>query len=152
MYWFNGHLLILVWTWWMNWVGQFYLLEVLIFLFAFVYFVHIRFKGVLHYRSWHNGLGYRVPIGPKVSFKVQRNFILVRLKVNLQARIQRGGGWGGTRARDPRPRPRPRPPPASPQVISNSLFFFSFLFFFFRNFLIIPPIEGPKIKKSCETD
>ena len=31
-----------------------------------------------------NGLFYRVPIGPKVSFKVQRNFILVRLKVNLR--------------------------------------------------------------------
>ena len=31
-------------------------------------------KGILHYRSWHNGLGYRVPIGPKVSFKVQFYF------------------------------------------------------------------------------
>ena len=40
-------------------------------------------KGVLHYRAWHNGLNYRVPIGRKVNFKVQRNFILVRLKVNL---------------------------------------------------------------------
>ena len=45
---------------------------------------NIRVKGVLYYRSWHNGLEYRVPIGPKVSFKVQRSFILVRLKVNLR--------------------------------------------------------------------
>ena len=42
------------------------------------------FKAVLPYRSCHNSLGYEVPIGPKVSFKVQRNFILVRLKVNLR--------------------------------------------------------------------
>ena len=32
-------------------------------------FTFIQVKGLLHYRSWHNGLGYRVPIEPKVSLK-----------------------------------------------------------------------------------
>ena len=45
------------------------------------------FKGALHYRSWHNGLGNREPIGPKVSFKEQRNLILVDWKSIYVERI-----------------------------------------------------------------
>ena len=36
---------------------------------------------------WYNGLGFRVPIGPKVSVKVQRNFILADWKSIYVERI-----------------------------------------------------------------